>query len=53
MEGILGIEVPIGVAVVIAIILGVVLALAFVFDLWSEVRELFGELREWWSDKRH
>jgi hypothetical protein len=45
--------VPTGVAVVIAVIVGVVLVLGFVFDLWRDVREVFGELREWWSDERH
>ena len=54
MAGILSIDVPLGfaVAVAVAVILGVILALLFVFDLWSEVRELLDELREWRRDRR-
>jgi hypothetical protein len=48
----LGFGVPLVVCVVIAVILGVVLAFIYLLDLWTEVHGYLDEIREWWDDRR-
>jgi hypothetical protein len=47
-----GLEIPTGVGIVLAVIVGVVVALMFFLHLWSEFRVLLEELKEWWDDRR-
>ena len=56
VEGILGFEVPrvvIVAGIVTAAILAIAVAIMFLLDVWSEVRELFDGVKEWWQDRHH
>ena len=51
MRVMLAFAVPHAVSVACLILVVVIFLIGFLTDAWSEVHELFDEVREWWQDR--